>query len=156
MNTPLLQLQPALPAFHLDATQLTGLRTPTLNEPEPSRNDDLANQNRGLLVEPWKSEVQTEFAADLCRLLLVSNIAWWAVDQPYWRHFFRKWMPQCYMPGSKQLSGRILDEEATKVVETMKMVVHGRYATGQCDGWKNVNKSSIIATTINVEYSVCF
>ena len=76
MNTPLLQLQSALPAIHLDATQLTGLRTPTLNEPELSRNDNLANQNRSLLVKPWKNEVQTGFAADLCRLLLVSNIAW--------------------------------------------------------------------------------
>ena len=65
-------------------------------------------------------------------------------------------MPQCFMPGSKQLSGRILDKEATKVIETMKMVVHGKYATGQCDRWKNVNKASIIATTINVEYSVHF
>ena len=65
-------------------------------------------------------------------------------------------IPQCYMLDSKQLSGQILDEEATKVVETMKMVVHGRYPTGQCNGWKKVNKSSIIAMTINVEYSVCF
>ena len=148
MNTPLLQLQPALvlPAGHLDVpTQPSLAGTPTLNEPELSHT-----------VEPWKSEVQSEFAADLCRLLLVSNIAWWAVDHPYWRHFFGKWMPQCFMPGSKQLSGRILDEEATKVVETMKMVVHGKYATGQCDGWKNVNKASIIATTINVEYLVRF
>ena len=93
MNTPLLQLQPALPAIHLDATQPTSLCAPTLNEPEPSCNNDLANQNRSLqVVKPWKSEVQIKFAANLCRLLLVSNIAWWAVDQPYWHHFFRKWM----------------------------------------------------------------
>ncbi|KIN99447.1 hypothetical protein M404DRAFT_155309 [Pisolithus tinctorius Marx 270] len=57
------------------------------------------------------------------------------------------------MPGSKQLSGRILDKEATKVVKKMKTAVHGKFATGQCNGWKNVNKASIIASTINVEYS---
>lgn len=105
--------------------------------------------------EPWKPEVQAEFAADLCRLLLVCNVAWWAVDQPFWRFFFGKWLPQCLMPGSKQLSGRILDEEAVKVIELMKSEVSNKFATGQCDGWKNVNKSSIIASTINVEYTVC-
>jgi len=106
-------------------------------------------------VVPWPSSRQVEFAADLCRLMLVSNVAWWAVDQPYWRAFFAKWIPQCLMPGSRQLSGRILDEEAGHVVEGVKMKVHSRYATGQCDGWKNINKTSIVASMINVEYTVC-
>lgn len=106
-------------------------------------------------VVPWPSSRQAEFAADLCRLMLVCNVAWWAVDQPYWRAFFAKWIPQCLMPGSKQLSGRILDEEAGHVIEGVKTKVHGRYATGQCDGWKNITKTSIVASMINVEYTVC-
>ncbi|KIK79828.1 hypothetical protein PAXRUDRAFT_160211 [Paxillus rubicundulus Ve08.2h10] len=57
------------------------------------------------------------------------------------------------MPGSKQLSGRVLNEEAGKVVEMMKAGVNGEFTTGQCDGWENVNKSSIIVSTINVEYT---
>ncbi|KAG1717207.1 hypothetical protein EDB19DRAFT_1654677 [Suillus lakei] len=104
-------------------------------------------------VVPWPSSRQAEFAAELCRLMLVCNVAWWAVDQPYWRAFFSKWIPQCLMPGSKQLSGRILDEEAGHVVEGVKMKVHGQFATGQCDGWKNINKTSIVASMINVEYT---
>ncbi|KIK78817.1 hypothetical protein PAXRUDRAFT_162969 [Paxillus rubicundulus Ve08.2h10] len=56
------------------------------------------------------------------------------------------------MPGSKQLSGRILDEEAEKVIEGMKPKVKNRFATGQCDGWKNIVKSSIVASMINVEH----
>ncbi|KIK13783.1 hypothetical protein PISMIDRAFT_118201 [Pisolithus microcarpus 441] len=35
----------------------------------------------------------------------------------------------------------------------MKTAVHGKFVTGQCDGWKNVNKASIVTSTINVEYS---
>ncbi|KIK82178.1 hypothetical protein PAXRUDRAFT_154379 [Paxillus rubicundulus Ve08.2h10] len=56
------------------------------------------------------------------------------------------------MPGSKQLSGRILNEEAEKVIEGMKPKVNNRFVTGQCDGWKNIVKSSIITSTINVEH----
>ncbi|KIK75535.1 hypothetical protein PAXRUDRAFT_172563 [Paxillus rubicundulus Ve08.2h10] len=56
------------------------------------------------------------------------------------------------MPGSKQLSCRILDEEAEKVIEGMKLKVKNRFVMGQCDGWKNIVKSSIVASTINVEH----
>ncbi|KIK76711.1 hypothetical protein PAXRUDRAFT_76299, partial [Paxillus rubicundulus Ve08.2h10] len=57
------------------------------------------------------------------------------------------------MPGRKQLSGRILDEEADKVVEEMKQVLKGKFATGQSDGWKNITKTSLVASLINVEYT---
>ncbi|EMD37962.1 hypothetical protein CERSUDRAFT_29916, partial [Gelatoporia subvermispora B] len=48
--------------------------------------------------------------------------------------------------------GRILDQESHKVVVDMKTRVKGRYGTGQCDGWKNITKTSLVASMINVEY----
>ena len=36
----------------------------------------------------------------------------------------------------------------------MKSKVSGKFATGQCDGWKNIAKTSLIASMINVEYVV--
>lgn len=36
----------------------------------------------------------------------------------------------------------------------MRQEVHGRYVTGQCDGWKNISKDSLVASMINVEYTV--
>ncbi|KIK75505.1 hypothetical protein PAXRUDRAFT_172667 [Paxillus rubicundulus Ve08.2h10] len=56
------------------------------------------------------------------------------------------------VPGRKQLSGHIIDEEADKVVEGMKQVLKGTFATGQSDGWKNIMKTSLVASLINVEY----
>ncbi|KAG1853780.1 hypothetical protein C8R48DRAFT_675727 [Suillus tomentosus] len=160
--TPTVLLQhdsrtPSLPIISLppSATPTIGSSTPRLLSPlvtihslpgEPFYGETVPSQ-------PWPSSQQAEFAADLCCLLLTSNVAWWTVDQPYWRQFFSKWIPQCLMPGSKQLSGRILDEEAERVVDGMKAKVQDHYATGQCDGWKNITKSSIVASTINVEYT---
>ncbi|KIK87039.1 hypothetical protein PAXRUDRAFT_77865, partial [Paxillus rubicundulus Ve08.2h10] len=46
----------------------------------------------------------------------------------------------------------VLDEESEKVINEMEGKVKGRFTTGQCDGWKNVSKSSIIGTMVNVEY----
>ncbi|KIJ61394.1 hypothetical protein HYDPIDRAFT_169663 [Hydnomerulius pinastri MD-312] len=104
-------------------------------------------------TQPWSEARQAEFAADLCRLVIVCNMAWLAVEMPYWRAFFAKWLPSALMPGRQELSGRVLNEEADKVVAEMKVKVEGRYGTGQCDGWKNVSKTSIIGTMVNVEYT---
>ncbi|EJD36610.1 hypothetical protein AURDEDRAFT_21737, partial [Auricularia subglabra TFB-10046 SS5] len=49
--------------------------------------------------------------------------------------------------------GRILDQEATACTERMKAEVGGKLATGQCDGWKDICKASIVAFMMNVEYT---
>jgi len=120
--------------------------------------DDIAPFYGELFLDPpaWSAQQQAEFSADLCRLLVVCNIAWMAVEIPFWRAFFIKWLPQCQMPGRRELSGRILDQESAKVLENMKEKVKDRFGTGQCDGWKNINKTSIIGTMVNVEYEVCY
>ena len=56
------------------------------------------------------------------------------------------------MPGRLLLSGWILDEEAAKVMDKVKAYV--KFATGQCDAWKNIAKTSLVASMINVEYTV--
>ncbi|KZT64568.1 hypothetical protein DAEQUDRAFT_678347, partial [Daedalea quercina L-15889] len=100
----------------------------------------------------WPQWYQNEFAADLCKLFIVANIAWYALEIPFFRYFFTKYMGQANLPGRKELSGHILDEEADKVTKHMQSDVKGRYVTGQCDGWKNISKDHIIATIINAEY----
>ena len=110
---------------------------------------------RETLPKPSMShKQQDEFTADVCRLLIICNITWWAVDQPYWRAFFQKWQPAAYMPGRKELSGHILNEEAEKVKGKMKWKVKGHYGLGQNDGWKNIVKTSLIASMVIICYIV--
>lgn len=104
--------------------------------------------------ETWTRQRAALFNAMLCRLLIMCNMAWDTVEQPYWRHFFETWLPGVPMPGRNELSGRILDEEAEKYVDKMKAHVSGKFATGQCDSWKDTCKSAIIAFMMNVEYMV--
>ncbi|TFY66832.1 hypothetical protein EVG20_g4259 [Dentipellis fragilis] len=101
---------------------------------------------------PWPEWYQAEFAIDLCRLFLVANIAWWALDIPFVRRFFRKYVSRARLPGRKELSGRVLEEEVKKVTGGIKAKVDGLYATGQCDGWQNISKDHILATMVNAEY----
>ena len=99
------------------------------------------------------SEEREMFTSDLCKLFIVANIAWWAVEIPYVKDFFWKWM-KVDLPGRKLLAGRALDQEVGRVQERMKAEVHHRFATGQCDGWKNVSRDSIIASMANVKHKV--
>ncbi|THU83160.1 hypothetical protein K435DRAFT_571524, partial [Dendrothele bispora CBS 962.96] len=49
--------------------------------------------------------------------------------------------------------GQILDDQAEKAYNNMRMETDGLYGTGQCDGWKNVKKNSVVASMVNVEYN---
>ncbi|KZT63079.1 hypothetical protein DAEQUDRAFT_681006, partial [Daedalea quercina L-15889] len=92
------------------------------------------------------------FTADLCKLFIIANIAWYALEIPFFCYFFLKWISPANLPGQKELSGCMLNEEAAKVTDHMRLEVKGHYATGQSDGWKNISKDHIIATIINAEY----
>ncbi|CDO68373.1 hypothetical protein BN946_scf184815.g20 [Trametes cinnabarina] len=101
----------------------------------------------------WTEKTQADFTADLCRLFIACNIAWSAIEDPVLRLFFARWVPEARLPSRKVLSERVLDEEARRVTEEMRAEVRAKYATGQCDGWKNVNRDSIVASTINAQYT---
>jgi len=57
------------------------------------------------------------------------------------------------IPDHKQLSGQILDQEVESV-ERMKLKIQGKVGTGQCDGWKNNAKKSVVSTMVTVENEV--
>ncbi|KAI0729818.1 hypothetical protein C8Q72DRAFT_777221 [Fomitopsis betulina] len=109
---------------------------------------------------PWDNTRQHKFASDLCCLLIACNIVFNAVEmmsemvevQHYWHYFFEKWVPGSLLPGQYTLAGHILDEEADKVLNRMKAHVKGRFAMGQCNGWKNIAKTSLVTSMLNVEY----
>ncbi|KAH9937023.1 uncharacterized protein B0H18DRAFT_1205946 [Fomitopsis serialis] len=48
-------------------------------------------------LQSWNNTRQREFSSDLCCLLIACNIAWHAVEVPYWQHFFQKWVPGCLL-----------------------------------------------------------
>lgn len=128
-----------------------------LNQKHPRTGTDNAPfYGETLPKRRWPHNIQEEFAADLCRLFVACNGAWWAVEHPFCRYFFTKWISKAVLPGRKTLSGWILDNEAEKVVNRMRQQVNGKFATGQSDGWKNISKTSLIGSIINVESTVSY
>jgi hypothetical protein len=104
---------------------------------------------------PWPSGRQDEFDQDICKLFVSCGFAWNAASNPEMGLFFRKWIPGAMVPDRRSLSGRVLDGEVAKVEARTKERIAGKMATGQCDGWKNVAKTSIVTSMITVEHEVC-
>ncbi|KAH8981951.1 ribonuclease H-like domain-containing protein, partial [Lactarius hatsudake] len=48
--------------------------------------------------------------------------------------------------------GRFLDKEVERVEDHLRSKLDGKIATGQCDGWKNIAKASIVASMVTVDY----
>jgi hypothetical protein len=67
--------------------------------------------------------------------------------------FVEKWILEAKLPDHRALSGHILDREVARVEARTREWIKGNIATGQCDGWKNVAKTSVF-TMITVEHVV--
>jgi len=105
-------------------------------------------------TDEWTPSHQQEFSADLLKVFVSAGIPWNAANDPELRQFHEKWIPGSKTPDRRVLSGRLLDKEATEAENRMQKRMQGKLATGQCDGWKNVARASIVASMVTVEGEV--
>ena len=118
------------------------LSAPLLNLERPQkrpRTSSLAAQgpdgSPSLVGRVWNPPLQQEFGEDFCKLLIATRSSWNTAHNPQVRLFVEKWIPGAIVPDRRTLSGPILDREAGKVEEKLKLKLKGRKATFQTDGW---------------------
>ena len=68
--------------------------------------------------------------------------------------FVSKWISGAMVLDQRVLAGRILNAEVAKVDAQTKEQVVGKFAMGECDGQKNVSKTSIMTSMITVKHEV--
>jgi hypothetical protein len=88
----------------------------------------------------WNPLLQQEFREDFCKFLIAARLAQNTANNPLVCLFIDKWIPSAIVPDHRTLSGPILDREAGKVEEKLKLKLKGRKATLQTDGskdWRN-------------------
>lgn len=122
---------------------------------QPNAVDDPPIHLETAPVFKWTKTLRDELKLDLCQFFVAGNISWSFIENPYARHFFQKWIPGLYMPDSKAMSGRILDEHVMRIEKEMMDEVVGKHGTGQCDGLKGISRESVISSMVNVESQVC-
>lgn len=97
---------------------------------------------------------QATFEEDVAKLFIANEWAWNGANSKHWRRFVHKYIPDAAPVAASRLSGPILDKLAAGVEERMKPAVAGEMATGQCDGWKNIVKNSLVSSLITVKSEV--
>ena len=124
-------------------------RSKSLNENSLTHGDGGV---RSLAKTLSPSELQNKFSADLCHLLIELNTVWAAADRRGLQRFIHKWVgSEVVVQDRRILSGRVLDKEVQKVEEVIRQKVQGKFATGECDGWKNVAKSNVVTSVMTVD-----
>jgi hypothetical protein len=124
------------------------------NEKEGKRPKTQATFN--VVSKPrWSEQLHAEFGSDLCKLFVRINTAWRSAQNPQFELFVNKWIPGAVIPDCHMLSGPILKAEVDKIESALGIEVKGRYGTGQCDGWKNISKTSLVGSMVTVNYTVC-
>jgi hypothetical protein len=124
-------------------------------DPLPKRRRTSSVLDSPLSGRPsWTLAMQSEFGEDLCKLLISIRASWNSANNPQTHIFFQKWVPGAVVPDRRTLSGPILDREAAKVDDRLKLKLRGRLATFTTDGWKNKAKQSIVASMVSVASEV--
>lgn len=121
---------------------------------EPPAKRSKQQQFTVTTTQKWTPSRHAELATDLCRVFAANAWAWNAVENPETVKFLEKWIPGSNVPDRRDLSGPVLDKEVARYKAIMKTKTKDQLAMGQSDGWKNIAKTSIIASLITVKGEV--
>jgi hypothetical protein len=99
-------------------------------------------------------ELQTRFESDICKLWVANGWSWNSINNPETHLFFESWRPEAKIPDRHKLSGSVLKGEVETANVLMHEAVKGRIATGMSDGWKNIRRTSLLASMLSVDYKV--
>lgn len=102
----------------------------------------------------WTAERNHELAQDLCRVFLMCNIPWNAIDNTEMILFLQKYLPGATIPERRKLSGTYLDTAVTRAQALTRARVQGKLGTGSSDGWKDIVKTPVIASMMAVDREV--
>ncbi|KAH7922722.1 hypothetical protein BV22DRAFT_1106461 [Leucogyrophana mollusca] len=85
-------------------------------------------------------------------MFVSAGIPWNAANDPEVQKFVVKWIPGAKVPDRWRMSGVLLDRQVVKVEARTKEQIQGKLATGQCDGWKNIAKASLVSSMVSVDF----
>jgi hypothetical protein len=143
-----------LPIF--PSTPATPVDSPVLSErPFKRVKSGSFRSDSAFSSRQWDSATQNEFNDDILNLFVANNFSWNSARNPEFIKWVTKWVPGAVVPDRRTLSGSILDRQSQRVEAQMRDDFNGKLATGQCDGWKNNAKVSVVAMMVTVDYEVC-
>ena len=105
-------------------------------------------------TQTQSSTQQTRFEEYICRIACSNGWSWNSLNNPEFLEMIAEIRPDLKVPNRHALGGRLLESQVMNAKTQLKNHVQSGLATGMCDGWKNVSKTSLLASMATVNYQV--
>ncbi len=126
--------------------------TPTLLLPptQPSRRQSFAcTSEEPITSRPLSKQEQVAIEVQYLRALISAGWSFLSVDDPEVVKLVSLLNPSFKLPNRNKLSGPILDAEFNCHQNELMKMMKGSYATGQCDGWRDISRNHLVAFMIS-------
>jgi hypothetical protein len=144
-------------------TSITSVTTVTSLIPSTNTGDGVgantsASRSNSTQVHPqaeWNTAKTQEFHRDLVFFIACANLPFRIVENPAFQNITWKYSGDPPLPSPSTLRNKILNEVTDEIEVKSLQKMKGKMGMGQCDGWTNVAKNSMILILVNVEGKVC-
>jgi hypothetical protein len=125
----------------------------------PPSYQSLPTQSINLSLPPHGTPAGNtpEIDQQFLRAFISAGWSYNSVTDPEVKKLFTMMNSHYKVPNRNKLSGPLLDREFERTQKRITERQRGHYATGQCDGWKDLSKNSLLAflVTANGEVIAC-
>ena len=91
----------------------------------------------------------------MLRTFISNGWAFLGADNPEFRKFMDGFQSGFRYPNRNKLSGPLLTAEFRATQDGLMKLQKGSYATGQCDGWKDISRNHLVAFMVTSCDIVC-
>jgi hypothetical protein len=98
---------------------------------------------------------QDDLEKQFLRVIVSAGLPFRLSEDPEMIKFMHMLNPAFKLPLRDKVSGPLLSAEFDAVQNSLADVMHGAYATGQCDGWRDTSRNHLVAFMVSANRMVC-
>ena len=127
------------------------------NHPQQSNLPRVRSSLSGPIDAPpaWPKTRQEAQEKQMLRTFISNGWAFLGADNPEFRKFMDGFQSGFRYPNRNKLSGPLLTAEFRATQDGLMKLQKGSYATGQCDGWKDISRNHLVAFMVTSCDIVC-
>ncbi|KAF9520227.1 hypothetical protein BS47DRAFT_1481590 [Hydnum rufescens UP504] len=103
-------------------------------------------------TRPLPKGHQNELEMQLTRAVVAAGWSFNSIENPEVVKLFRMLHPRFSPPSRTKLSGPLLKAQYDLIQDGLTGIMKGGYATGQCDGWKDISWNHVVAFMLRVTH----
>jgi len=158
-SLPTTQIQEQVPTQMYPPHVIQAMREQDYRLQQPlRRSDSLSHISRMPSnfpdTPPWPKNRQEAQERQMLRTFISNGWAFLGANNPEFCKFVDGFQSGFKYPNRNKLSGPLLSAEFKTTQDGLTKLQKGAYATGQCDGWKDITRNHLIAFMVSASDTV--